>query len=174
MFGCLSIKRGSFDNEERKPGLAGFTLVELLIVISITIILVSATIPIYGSLQVKSQLNETSAQLVQNLRWARENSISRYNNSAYGVYLDLISVPNSYTVYQGSSYAARDSASDRLMVLDNVVTIRNTSLNLSGSNIDINFSAGLGRPNNVGSFDLVHSIDGVSTVSINGLGKIEE
>ena len=136
--------------------------------------MVSATIPIYGSLQVKAQLGETSTQLVQNLRWARENSIGRYNNSAYGVYLNLTSVPNSYTIYQGGSYATRVVSSDRVTNLENVIAIRNGNLNLTSNDIDINFSAGLGKPNNVGNFYLVHSINGTSTISINSLGKIEE
>lgn len=152
----------------------GFTAVELIIVIAVIIVLVSATIPIYGSLQVKSQLGETSVQLVQNLRWARENSIGRYNNSAYGVFLNLTANPNSYTIYQGPSYVSRVTTNDRLTVLDNAVLIKNINLNLNSGNIDINFSAGLGRPNNVGSFNLVHAVNGTSTISINSLGKIEE
>lgn len=153
----------------------GFTVVELIVVIFITIVLVSATIPIYGSLQVKAQLNETSAQLVQNLRWARENSISRYNNSAYGVFLNLTANPNFYTIYQGSSYLSREVTSDRVNILDNSILIKNKDLNLNDGNIDINFSAGLGKPNNIGSFNLRHSVNGTSTtISINNLGKVEE
>lgn len=157
-----------------KRNSAGFTAVELIIVIFITIVLVSATIPIYGSLQVKAQLNETSAQLVQNLRWARENSIAGYNNSAYGVFLNITSNPNFYTVYEGNSYLSRNILSDRVNVLDNNILIKNISLGLNVDNIDINFSAGLGKPNNTGSFNLVHNINGTSTISINSLGKVEE
>ncbi|KKQ27670.1 MAG: hypothetical protein US42_C0007G0061 [Candidatus Magasanikbacteria bacterium GW2011_GWC2_37_14] len=152
----------------------GFTLIELLIVIGITIALLSASIPIYGSLQVKAQLSETSSQLVQSLRSARENSIGRFNNSAHGVFLNLTSSPNSYTIYQGNSFVTRNIDYDRLYSLDNAVTIQNISLTTSSSNIDINFSSGLGKPNNVGSFRLVHSVTGAYTISISSLGKIEE
>ncbi len=157
-----------------KKNRVGFTVIELLVVITITIILVLAAVPIYGSLQVKSQLSETSAQLVQNLRWARENSISRYNDFPHGVFLSLTANPNFYTIYQGNSYASRVVANDRLNILDNVVSIKNINLNLTGDNIDINFSAGLGKPNNIGSFNLIDNVQGTSTININNFGKIEE
>ncbi|MFZ2189973.1 MAG: type II secretion system protein [Candidatus Magasanikiibacteriota bacterium] len=153
---------------------AGFTLVELLIVIGIMIALLSASIPIYGSLQVKSQLSETSAQLVQNLRSARENSLSRYNNSSHGVFLNSTSSPNYYVIYQGDSYVARDINYDRVYTLDDVVTIHNIDMTTTSNNIDINFSKGLGKASSIGSFSLVHVVTGTSTISVNSFGKIEE
>lgn len=153
--------------------LRGFTVIELIIVIAIAILLASAAAPVYSSLQIKSQLIETKAQLVQDLRLARENSISRSGNSAHGVFLNLSILPNTYTVYQGPSYSSRIVPSDRLIALDDVVLVKNVDLNLIEGNIDINFSGGLGRPNNIGSFNLVHSVSGTSTININSLGKIE-
>lgn len=171
-----NLLRGLSSTIFLKKNGAGFTLIELLIVIGIMFVLLSASVPIYGSLQLKSQLNETSAQLVQNLRWARESSVSRYNNSTYGVFFDLIDNPNSYTIYQGGSYVSRDVSFDRLNILDGVIFIQNLSLvTTTENNIDINFSGGLGKPNNVGSFSLIHSVNNNSyTISINSLGKIED
>jgi len=152
----------------------GFTLVELLIVIGLTIILVTATVPIYGSLQVKAQLSETSAQIAQSLRSARQNAIAGYFNNAYGVYFGNTVSPNFYTIYQGTSYATRSSSFDRVNTLDNAVSIVNVSLTTTTGGIDINFSKGLGVPNNIGSLNLTHSVQGSSTISVNALGKIQE
>jgi len=138
------------------------------------IALLSASVPIYGSLQIKAQLSETSAQLVQNLRSARENSLSGYNNFSHGVFLNVVESPNFYILYQGNSYITRNTGYDRVYNLDKVVTIHNIDMMIIDNNIDINFSSGLGKPSNVGSFNLIHDVTDTSTISINSLGKIEE
>ena len=153
----------------------GFTLVELLIVMSITLILVFASAPIYGSLQVKAQLDETTAQTIQTLRTARENSVARYHNSAHGVYFDINAGGNdNYILYQGDSYATRDADYDRTNILESVLSFANVDLVLTGTGIDINFSEGLGKPNNIGSLNLTHDIEGAATISVNSFGKVEE
>lgn len=153
----------------------GFTVVELFLVIAISLVLVLASLPIYNSLQVKAQIGESTAQLVQNLRIVKQNAKARYQNaSGYGVYLDLNGVPNnSYTVYQGTSYTLRNSAYDLTTVLDNAVKIENIDLVLTAGDIDINFSAGIGQPNNTGSFKLKHAVQGEKIININSEGKIE-
>jgi len=153
----------------------GFTVVELFLVISITLILVLASIPIYNSLQIKAQIGESTAQLVQNLRLAKQNAKARYQNaSGYGIYLDLNGSPyDKYVLYYGTSYATRNSSYDLITNLDNAVKIENVDLILTAGDIDINFSAGIGQPNNVGSFKLKHAVQGEKTININSEGKIE-
>ena len=152
----------------------GFTLIELLIVIGIALILATASIPIYGFFQVQAQLNETSAQLVQNLRIVRENAVAGYNDSAAGIYFDINVGNDSYIIYQGSSYALREVAYDRIFLLDSVLNLVNIDFSLSGVDIDINFSKGLGRPNNIGSLDITHDVQGTQMITINSLGMVEE
>ena len=142
---------------------------------SLTLILVTATIPIYGSLQVQAQLNETSAQVVQTLRTARENSVAGYNSSAHGVYFDInVGGNDNYILYQGSSYSARDTSYDRINQLDGTLSFSNIDFNLISTKIDVNFSKGLGVPNNTGSLNLIHDIKGSVIINVNSLGKVEE
>jgi len=143
----------------------GFTLIELLIVIGITLVLAGAVSPIYGNLQVSAQLNEESSQIVQAIRLAKEKSSARVNNSQYGVYFQA----NSYTLYQGSAYALRNSSYDRVTTLSDSVTITST---LTGN--EINFSKGLGEPSNTGTVTITHSVSGSRVIDINSLGKVEE
>jgi prepilin-type N-terminal cleavage/methylation domain-containing protein len=154
----------------------GFTLVELLIVMALAFVLVVAAVPIYGQLQVRAQLTETSAQVVQTLRAARENSLARFHNSTYGVFLNLSTTgADSYVLYQGASYAARDVNYDRVVVLENSLSFTNLNFaTTTNGNIDINFSSGLGLPNNTGSLSLNHLVQGTSVISVNSLGKVEE
>jgi prepilin-type N-terminal cleavage/methylation domain-containing protein len=143
----------------------GFTIVELLIVISIILLLAMASFPIYGNLQASSQLDENTSVLIQTLRTARVNSIARVNNSHYGVKL----FNNYYVLYQGSTYESRDSSFDRRIDLGSVLRL---SWTLSSD--DINFSAGNGTPDKIGTIILIHEITGNKVISINTAGMIEE
>lgn len=147
-----------------------FTLIELIIVMAIMLILVAIGAPIYGNLQVKSQLNENASQLVQNLRIIKVRSIAGLNNSAHGVYFEINPETNDqYILYQGSSYASRDSSYDLVITLDQVLTI---TTSLTGQ--EVNFSQGLGVPDNTGEIILSHDTSGNKVISINALGLIQE
>src|SRR3989344_2929313 len=101
------IKQNNNINKFKKNN-TGFTIIELLIVLGISIILATAAAPLYGSLQVSAQLNENSSLIIQSLRTARERSIAGYNNIQHGVFFDInTGAVDSYTLYQGSSYVAR-------------------------------------------------------------------
>ena len=152
----------------------GFTMVELLIVIALSFILVIASLPIYGQLQVRAQLEETSAQLVQALRVVRQNSLARYGGGPHGVFFDINpSGQDRFILYRGDNYVSRDPNYDIVQTLDEALIITNLDFSLDGGGIDINFSAGLGRPNNIGSFLLTHVVQGERVISINSFGKIE-
>ena len=158
----------------KKSG-AGFTLTELLIVIAIGVILVAASVPIYSNLQVKAQLNESTTQVVQTLRLAREYSLSRYQDSAWGVLLDInLMEDDGYVLYKGDSYDLRDLDYDRETSLNFSLSFENLDFDLTGANIDINFSKGVGRPNNIGSMIMSHSVEGSNTIIVNSLGLVEE
>ena len=151
----------------------GFTLIELLIVIGITLVLVAAVVPIYGNLQVFSQINENSVQVIQSLRIARERSMSGVNNVQHGVYFEANVSPeqNKYVLYQGLSYNERTAVYDREVILG-----KDLKFSLPGgvSEYEINFSKGLGVPNNTGTISLTHDVQGARQIIINNLGMVEE
>jgi len=151
----------------------GFTLIELLIVIGITLLLVAAVAPIYGNLQVSSQLNENSAQIIQSLRIARERSVSGVNNAQHGVYFEANVSPeqDKYVLYQGLSYDERIAVYDREVILDKSL---NFSLPGGVAEYEINFTKGLGVPNNTGMIILTHDVQGARQIIINNLGMVEE
>ena len=148
----------------------GFTLVEVLIVISITMILAAVTVPIYGNLQVSSQLSKNTSLLIQNLRTAQEWSMARLGSSSHGIKL----FPNSYVLYQGSSYATRALEYDRTTILGDTVNL-GWSLLGAGQPDEINFSKSLGVPDMTGDITITHDIGLDSkTVNVNSFGKVEE
>jgi prepilin-type N-terminal cleavage/methylation domain-containing protein len=146
---------------------SGFTVLELLIVLTITITLAASVAPLYGNLQVSSQLNEESAQLLQAMRVARARAVARLNNSGHGVRLDTTT--NSYTLYQGASYALRDATYDRKITLPSAITL---ATSLSGA--EVNFSKGLGVPTTTGTTTLTHTVYGTREIVITDFGMAEE
>lgn len=154
----------------------GFTLIELLIVVALALILAVAAIPIYGFLPEQTQLGETSAQIAQTLRIARQNSVVGLNDSAQGVYFEINSEPvQAYILYQGPSYSERQADYDRRMELPAFLTMANSGFVLNNAgDIEINFSQGLGRPDNIGSLILAHRAHGEAIISVNELGRVEE
>ncbi|MFH1292333.1 MAG: hypothetical protein ABIH87_04025 [bacterium] len=145
----------------------GFTLIELLVVVGISIVLAIVATPIYGGLQVRAQLNETSAQLSQTLRTAQQRSLSGYGNSAHGVKLQS----QGYILFQGDSYALRQSAYDRGIDLAESLSLL---LSLTGGVDEVVFSLSSGLPSATGTINLIHSVDGNRQISINDLGMVSE
>ncbi|MFH1089112.1 MAG: prepilin-type N-terminal cleavage/methylation domain-containing protein [Candidatus Uhrbacteria bacterium] len=143
----------------------GFTLIELLVVISLVTIMAGVAMAAFGNLQTSTQLNETSTQIVQTLRMAREQSIAGLNNAAHGIKFN----PTAYVLYQGDSYATRDLAYDRVYKLDSALTITTTL-----TNNEIFFSKGVGVPSAGGLITISHSVNGFKRISINTQGIIEE
>src|SRR3989338_2527163 len=93
----------------------GFSIIELLIVVSITILLMAVAIPIYGNFQSASYLNERTAEIIQTVRTARARSVARMNDKPQGVYFDTAASPDKFILYQGTSFdeVGRDTSYDR-------------------------------------------------------------
>lgn len=145
---------------------AAFTLLEFLIAIAVVLMLAAGGAMIYGQFYTSSQLNETTTQMIQTVRVARERAVARVNDAAHGVYFDTVA--KKYTLYQGSSWGDAGKVIIRETTLDSVLSLSTT---LAGN--DVNFSKGLGLPN-TGNITLTHSVSGTRTVSINSFGKIEQ
>jgi len=146
----------------------GFTVIELFLVITLTLVLVSLSVPIYSSLQISNQLNGSTSLLVQTLRTGKERSMARVNNSIHGIKLQ----ENSYVLYQGSSYATRTQEYDRVTELEGISL--SWSLSGSGQTDEIIFSKSLGVPNMIGTITLTNEDNKTKTISINEIGKIEQ
>ena len=147
----------------------GFSVIELIVVIAISLIVLSASIPIYGNLQGSSQLNDMASGLVQDIRIARERSINRLNNSSHGIYFDIDpGGDDNYILYQGDSYATRNSLYDKIIKLDSVMTL---STNIS--NNEINFSKSFGLPSNIGTIIVTHAVNGDKVMTLNSFGRID-
>jgi type IV fimbrial biogenesis protein FimU len=145
----------------------GFTLIELLVVIAILLIIVSISIPLYGNIQQSTQLNDVSSNIIQTIRIAQNRASSGFNNSNHGVYFDVSN--DRFVLYQGDSYLTRSSAYDRVFEYGEVLDITTT---LTGN--EINFSKGVGEPDNVGDINIDHQTGGQKEININDNGYVQE
>lgn len=143
----------------------GFTVVEFLVVVGVSLLLVLAALPIYGNTQVSTQLNESSAQIVQDLRLARELSRSGVDGQLHGIKFQS----NQYTLFEGGSYAARNTDYDRINTFSGSLTITTTF-----TNNEVVFSTGSGLPSINGTVIIAHSAGGTRTVILNGSGTVED
>ncbi|MBI2052832.1 MAG: hypothetical protein HYT34_01140 [Candidatus Ryanbacteria bacterium] len=146
----------------------GITLIEILLGVGIILLLLAAATPIYGNLFVARQLGETTEELVQTLRMARVQSIAGLGNNAFGVYFNVNPGPDSYTLYEGASYALRIAANDRTITLDAALSLAST---LPGN--DINFSKIFGVPSGTGQLQIKSSSGEIERVTINSIGTVQ-
>lgn len=147
----------------------GFSAIELLIVVSITILLAAAALPIYGNFQSSTYLNERAAEIIQTLRLAQARSMARMNDVPHGVYFDInLSGPDRLILYQGADYLNRDISYDRTIVLEDSL-----SLTASFGN-EVNFSRGLGAPSTTGNITLTNALGKSIVISINSLGRVSD
>ena len=151
----------------------GFTLIEILIVVGITILFLGLSIPQLRSFQQVSHLQGTGKEVVAALRLAKSRTLASEGALQYGVYFDAISTPSQYTLFQGSSYATRDTAKDEIAVLQKTIEI--SAISLGGGN-EVVFERVTGSPSAAGTITFRQVADSSRTkvVSVLASGTIEE
>ncbi len=139
---------------------AGFTLIEISLVIACTAILLAFTIPATLRFLESQNLTETANTLVSSLRQAHNQAVFQKNDSSFGIKF----LTNSYVLFQGSSYASRTTSEDITIPLSSSIT-------LSGMN-EIVFTKRTGLPNTTGTILLQSGSKSLSII-INQQGVIE-
>lgn len=154
--------------KSRKSLPAGFTLVELLISISILTLLSSLAFPVYNNLYASTKLEEAAIYAEEELMVTRNLAASGYNDSNYGLYFDIsVSGIDKMIRYRGDSYVARETSYDVIKNFDEAIEVSST---FSGN--EINFSNGTGAPSNVGSVDILYNDGSTRKIIINEYGII--
>ncbi len=138
----------------------GFTLIELIVAIAILSVIFGYALQI-GYRFYASQLLISERDSVANLLYrARSLAMNNYDQSDHGFYIS----GSSYTVFEGGSYASRNSALDETYA-------RNGGIAESGPT-EVVFSALTGDANASATMAFSNSI-GYFNVSVNGEGRID-
>ncbi len=138
---------------------AGFTLVEILLVIGMLAFLAVIIMPITLDFYKSQQLDTHTRQIIQTLRMAQLSAMSVEEDSNFGVYL----TNDNYTLFRGSSYVARETQYDEVFDLPQII-------NISGLSEAV-FSKLDGLPSATGQIILTNNIK-TNTIDINGMGRV--
>jgi prepilin-type N-terminal cleavage/methylation domain-containing protein len=146
----------------------GFTIIEIVIVISILLVLVLAAVPFFQSFSVSHQMETSTQDILNTLRRAQSAAMGSKENSKFGVYLGTGSGA-SYTFFQGDTYAGRDTEYDEVYTLPPTISL---SLNIGGGS-EIIFGKLKGVPNVTGTITLTSVDNETRILNINQVGRID-
>ncbi len=143
----------------------GFTLVELILTVTIFAIIFGSTAIVFGNLLGQRRLANEGYKIVQLLREARTNAVTGLQGSPWGMYFGPPSNPNQYILFKGDTYETRDPAFDLEILLPASVTF--SVINFGGGNeADFHSQTGI---TNEGTLTLVSGSDEF-TITLNRLG----
>lgn len=138
----------------------GFTLIEVLLSITLIAIIGSFSFPVYQALQVK---NDTALALNVSrnaLRIAQARSQFGEQDAAWGVYIGSGDV----TIFKGENYAARDTAYDETYSISASVLPQGTT--------EIFFAKITGTPSATGTITFINSSGDTQYLHIHNKGVI--
>jgi len=153
------INKISSLSSDKKKLSSGFSLVEVLVVISIISVILGIAVFSFRSFQVKSDIDISQANIVHQLRRAITLARASEGDSDWGVYIQS----ESATIFKGNSYTGRDSSFDEVQELKKKVVPQ--------QNYEIIFTKFSSEPQYVGNI-VLNSQDNTKTININIKGVI--
>jgi prepilin-type N-terminal cleavage/methylation domain-containing protein len=139
---------------------SGFTVLEVLIVIAIASLMMTAAIPFVGRFQQSETVQSLAEDIVHTLVRAQNRAMTGDGRMRWGVRF----LSGSYVMYAGNSYTTRLTARDETHALS-------IDPSVSGRR-EYTFETVFGRPVQSGSLIISHAQGGTITIDINGHGGI--
>ncbi len=150
-------------NSPNQPTLAqtrGFTLLETLLVVAMTVVIATFSLPVYQNLQIANDLDAARRAAVTSLRRAEALAQAVDGDSRWGVRINAGTI----TLFQGASFTSRNPAFDE-------VTTYPATITPSGL-MEVVFAKLTGLPQTTGTLTLA-SAAGTQTVSLNAQGMVD-
>lgn len=138
----------------------GFTLVEILLVISLITLIAIVSVPVTQSALFQNNLILTANSIVNSARTAQLKSRSQQNDSVWGVSIQS----NSIIIFQGTSYSARVVSSDSVSQKSPGVVVTGVT--------EFTFSKMLAEPSATGDIILTSASNQKKTLTLNSKGII--
>jgi len=138
----------------------GFTIIELLLLIALLLILGTMTTAFTGRFLTQNAVENSTDQLVNELRKAQLNTMMGKSNSHWGVNYGS----NAITLYKGNSYATRVTA------VDEVFTV-NVNILISGLT-DINYWPTNGTPSATATITITDNKGSTNQIVVNNQGMV--
>lgn len=155
LFGWIQAGNDARDN--------GFSLIEMLLSVSIISLLAGLSLPIYNSFTARNDLSLTTQNVATMIRRAEVYARGNQDDSQWGVNFAASAV----TLFKGASYATRISGFDETITIPSTIT-----LSYSG---DIVMAKLTGIPSATPTITLTSSITSDNkTVSVNAKGMVSD
>lgn len=139
----------------------GFTLLELILTITIILILIVVIEPAWLNQKGRSDINLATMTIAQRLRRASLQASASDTDDAWGVKV----VAGQVIVFEGASYSGRVTTRDEVTTIDEALTIGGTS--------EFVFTRFTGLPMSTGSLTLTDKNGTVKTVTVNSKAMVE-
>ena len=150
-----------------RPRRPAFTLVEILVVVTLFVIIFGMVALYSQASQVRSDLNAQVAVFVSYARLQQSAAAVGKSSGSFGVHLES----DSYVLFEGSVFDPNDSANDS-KALPPTLAIQNISFNGGGS--DFIFTPPHGETNHYGALDFYStSLDKTITITLTSLGTLD-
>lgn len=137
----------------------GFSLLELLLSVSIIGILSALSIPVYLGMQKKNDLDVAVVTVAQGLRRAAARAVGVDADTGWGVKVQS----GSSTIFKGTTFSSRDTSLDEVSQISTAIAVSGTS--------EFDFVKFTGTPSAVGTLTLATS-DDTATISVNVKGTV--
>ncbi|PIR39971.1 MAG: hypothetical protein COV33_02345 [Candidatus Zambryskibacteria bacterium CG10_big_fil_rev_8_21_14_0_10_34_34] len=145
----------------------GFSLMEVVVVISILVVVLSITFYFFPKLNKKEVLEKDVSSVVALIRNARVLSVASKNTSPFGIHFEN----NKIVLFEGGAYVAGND-NEKIVTLSKDVYMSGYLLNLGSP--DIVFSRLIGNTSNYGTVTFSLKDDSASTtITILGTGVIQ-
>lgn len=154
----------------------GFTLIEILVTFAIFVVLLASSVVALNVLRGSSDLQEEARGLQRVLELARNKTIASQEDTRYGVYIDTITSPHQYVLFQAQfplfNYTTRLAIEDEIHALSQTIEFGTVSF---GGGPEVVFDRIQGSTSFIGSAELRVKADpsNVQTVSMESSGVVE-
>lgn len=138
----------------------GFTLVELLLVVSLMLIMSAFVFPLGFSFYQTQKLDETGSGIISALRRAQMFAVLGTHDDAFGVTF----TEDAYVVFEGPSYLTRTVSQDEVFPLSTLVEIVGLQ--------EVVFAPLSGEPDSSGSITVSSGLH-THTIQIHSNGMVE-
>jgi len=139
----------------------GFTLLEMLISVTIIGMLVGVSVPVYESFVRQNDLNLATQGIATMIQRAETYALGNNTDSVWSIEL----LPASVILFQGTSFASRNTNYDETYPIPGSIT-------LSGLT-EIQFAKLTALPNTTGTITLASTTLDTNTITLNAKGVVD-
>ncbi|HJQ08226.1 MAG TPA: type II secretion system protein [Candidatus Saccharimonadales bacterium] len=139
----------------------GFTLLEVLLSVTIITVLVGASLPVYESFVRRNDLDLTTQRVAEALRRAQTYARAAKGDVDWSVAVQTSAV----TLFEGTNFAGRDTGMDEVITLPATVT--------PGGLSEVRFAKFSATPNTTGTITFSSTINDTRIITINAKGMVD-